>query len=42
MSEWLLLAYPVALIACLMLAARWQPKDSPAPVEDRRPGVRRH
>jgi len=26
MNEWILLAYPFVLIACLMLAARLQPK----------------
>jgi len=27
MSEWILLAYPVALFVFLMLVARYQPKD---------------
>lgn len=26
MSEWILVLYPVLLLAYLMLAARWQPK----------------
>ena len=26
MTEWILLLYPVLLLAYLMLAARWQPK----------------
>ena len=29
-SEWILLAYPVAIIGYLILAARWQPKARPA------------
>lgn len=34
MNEWMLLGYPVVLIGALVLAARWQPKDSPAPVDE--------
>lgn len=30
MSEWILLLYPVLLLAYLMLAARWQPKVEPS------------
>jgi len=29
-TEWILFVYPLALIGYLMLAARWQPKASPA------------
>jgi hypothetical protein len=29
-NEWILALYPVALIGYLMLAARWQPKATPA------------
>ena len=35
MGEWILFVYPVALIGYLMLAARWQPKTSPAQSRDR-------
>jgi hypothetical protein len=27
MSEWILLIYPFVLFACVLLAARWQPKS---------------
>ncbi|HET9694863.1 MAG TPA: hypothetical protein VFP48_10790 [Steroidobacteraceae bacterium] len=30
MSEWILILYPVLLLAYLMLAARWQPKHEPS------------
>jgi len=33
-SEWILFVYPLALIGYLMLAARWQPKASPAKSRD--------
>ena len=33
-NEWILFVYPFALIAYLMLAARWQPKASPAKPRD--------
>ena len=33
-SEWILFVYPFALIGYLMLAARWQPKASPAKSRD--------
>jgi len=35
MNEWILLVYPFVLIAFLVLAARVQPKGSPAPVDER-------
>jgi hypothetical protein len=34
MTEWILLLYPVLLLAFLMLAARLQPKAEPSRVGD--------
>jgi hypothetical protein len=34
-NEWILFAYPVALIGYLVLVARWQPKARPSRVDGR-------
>ena len=34
MSAYMLLVYPVLLVAGLLLAARWQPRDTPGFADD--------
>ncbi len=41
MSEWFVLVYALVLFACLVLAARWQPKGSPKPTDEPAPNLRK-
>jgi hypothetical protein len=40
MSEWILLIYPVVLFTGLMLAARWQPRNTSKEFDELKPGGR--